>query len=172
VAPNSWSHHPVVGYDLYPTFCDIAGLTNRIPDEVEGGSLLPALRSKGAAPVKRLNPYLVFHFPNYVLGYKDTRPQSAIMMGDLKLMKLYEWDRPKLFNLKDDIGETVDLTDQLPEKAQYMHDTLNAYLKEVDAPMPTHNPDWTMTPNQWLEWNKSQKAPKNANKKASKKAAK
>ncbi|MHC4993924.1 MAG: sulfatase, partial [Planctomycetota bacterium] len=151
VAPNSWRHQPYVGYDLFPTFCNIAGIGDRVPDGVEGGSLLPTLHAKNEVAVQRPNPYLVFHFPNYVLGYKDTRPQSAIMMGDLKLMKLYEWDRPRLFNLRDDIGETTDLWDTLPEKAQYLHDTLNAYLQAVNAPMPTHNPDWTMTPNQWLE---------------------
>ena len=41
VLANSWCHTPVVGYDWFPTFCDLAGIsTNRLPRNVEGGSLV------------------------------------------------------------------------------------------------------------------------------------
>ena len=39
----------------------------------------------------------------------------------------------KLFNIKQDIGETDDLAVSMPEKAQKLHDELMRYLRSVDA---------------------------------------
>jgi arylsulfatase A len=177
VAANSWRHQAVVGYDLYSTFCEWAGIKDRVPDCVEGGSLAATLASGEEVEIKRKNSFLVFHFPNYVLGKgKDARPQSAIMIGDLKLMKIYEWDRPKLFDLSTDIGEKDDLWEKMPERARMMHSTLQEYLEQVNAPMPTLNPDVDMTVEEWSVWSKAQKkdnvAPKKAAKKAGKKSPK
>jgi hypothetical protein len=155
----------------------LAGVKDLVPDNVEGGSLVGALLSKGKASVERKNPFMVFHFPNYVLGKgKDAFPQSAIMSGDMKLMKLYDWDRPKLFDLSKDIGEQNDIWDKLPKMAEQKHLTLQEYLKAVNAPMPKYNPDWDMTVQEWDVWNKAEKSknasPKKAGKKSEKKALK
>ena len=171
VKANSWCHYPVVGYDLYPTFCQWAGIAGRVPDGVEGGSLVATLASGGRANVKRKNPFLIFHFPNYVLGGgKGARPQSAIMIGDMKLMKVYEWDRPRLFDLSKDIGERNDIWEKMPERVRRMHAMLEEYLQEVDAPMPKYNPDWDMTAEEWTAWSKTQKKENPKPKKAMKKA--
>jgi len=164
IAANSWSHHPVVGYDLYPTFCEWAGIESLVPSQVEGGSLVPTLVSEGKAKMKRQNPHLVFHFPHYVIKLggkgKDTRPQSAIIMGDMKLVKIFEWDRPKLFALNHDIGEKKDIWNKMPEKGAEMHKTLQEYLKSVDAQMPKFNKDWDMTVEEWYASNKKKKTKK------------
>lgn len=103
VAPNSWCHVPVVGYDLFPTFCAWAKLpAASLPDDIEGGSLAPLLAHGGRGELRRPREGLVFHFPHYQTG---NTPQSAIRVGDLKLLKFYEDESTKLFDLAADIGE-------------------------------------------------------------------
>jgi hypothetical protein len=44
-----------------------------------------------------------------------------------------------LYNLKDDIGEQVNLAEKMPDKARELHGRLVAWRKEINAPMPTPN---------------------------------
>ena len=32
---------PVVGHDLFPTFCELAGIADEVPEKIDGGSLVP-----------------------------------------------------------------------------------------------------------------------------------
>ncbi len=48
VKPNSWCHVPVVGYDLFPTFCEWAGISAAsLPRGIEGGSIVDLLTHDG-----------------------------------------------------------------------------------------------------------------------------
>lgn len=49
-------------------------------------------------------------------------------------------DRYILYNLKDDIGETTDVSKAYPEKAASMKKKLNAWLAETGALVPKPNP--------------------------------
>ncbi|HXF11503.1 MAG TPA: sulfatase-like hydrolase/transferase, partial [Desulfuromonadaceae bacterium] len=107
VQPNSWCHTRVVGYDWFPTFCEWAGITtNQFPKGIEGGSLVGLLANGGQGNVKRPREELVFHFPHY---QSDDGPQSAIFLGNLKLMKFYEDNHVELYDVANDLGERTDL---------------------------------------------------------------
>lgn len=137
VRPNSWSHVPVVGYDLLPTFCQWAGLSAKsLPRGIEGGSIAGLLANDGQGQVQRSRDELVFHFPHY---QSDDGPQSAILLGSLKLIKFYEDDRVVLFDLSKDIGERQDLAAQMPGEAAHLRQRLESYLAAVDAQFPTPN---------------------------------
>jgi arylsulfatase A len=43
IEPNTFCHVPVVGYDLFPTFCELAGVTEPQPDDIEEGSIAALL---------------------------------------------------------------------------------------------------------------------------------
>ena len=131
----------VAGWDLFPTFCELAGVEEPLPEGLEGGSLTP-LFSSGKGAVKRPREEVAFHYPHYGQGGEGKSPQSALYLGDFKLMKFYEAGELKLFNLKNDIGEQKDLSEELPEKTDLMHKRLNAYLKQVGAALPKPNPDY------------------------------
>jgi len=144
VAANSWCHAPVVGYDLLPTFCEWAAVpAAAIPMGVEGGSigglLAHNLADEGRGEVRRPREALVFHFPHY---QSDDGPQSAIRLGNLKLLRFYEDDRVMLFDLAKDIGERDDLAERMPAEAQRLRQQLERYLTAVDAQLPTPNPDF------------------------------
>jgi arylsulfatase A-like enzyme len=116
VAANSWCHVPIVGYDLFPTFCEWAQVpAAALPADLEGGSLAPLLAHEGRGEVHRPREELVFHFPHYQTG---NTPHSAIRVGDLKLLKFYEDDSVRLFDLAQDAGERTDLAARRPAEAE------------------------------------------------------
>ncbi|MEZ5944302.1 MAG: sulfatase [Planctomycetaceae bacterium] len=139
IPANSWCHTRIVGYDLYPTFCEWAGVpASKLPRELEGGSIVNLL-DDGQGTVKRQREEMVFHFPHYQGG---DGPHSALFLGNLKLMKFYEDGRLALFDLDEDISEQNDLSQQMPEKVKELDGLLVTYLAEVDAQMATLNPDY------------------------------
>lgn len=137
IAPNSWSHERVVGYDLYPTFCELAGVSQPLPEGIEGGSLTSLFRGN-ESPVARPREGLVFHFPHY----QGDRPHSAIFLDQWKAIHFYETKQTHLFDLKTDIGENADLSGTNPEITAELQTRLFNYLQEIDAQLPTENPDY------------------------------
>ena len=130
----------VVGWNLFPTFCELAGVKEPLPEDLEGGSPKPLFTSR-EDDVKRPREEVVFHYPHYGLGGKGKTPQSAIFIGDHKLIKFYETNELRLFNIGKDIGEQNDLSKELPEKTEIMmHRRLEKYLQQVDTAMPSPTP--------------------------------
>jgi len=142
VPANSWCHTRVVGYDFYPTFCEWAGVDPReLPKNIEGGSITVLLKNNGQGQVKRAREELVFHFPHY----QGDTPHSAILLGDLKLIKFYEDNRLLLFDLSKDLGERNDLSKSLPAETAQLKDRLEKYLAGVEAQFPTRNASYDPT---------------------------
>ena len=135
VKAGSVSRVPVVGYDFFPTFLEWAGDEGELPDGLEGGSLADLL-SGASEVVERPYPFLSFHFPHY---QGQGGPQSALIQGDLKLMRFYEDDSIKLFNVAEDPGERRDLSKSRREDAERMSKLLEEHLEEIGALMPSNN---------------------------------
>ena len=118
-----------------PTIADLAGVGDKVPSEVEGGSLQGLLANPESGRVTRRRHEAVFHFPHYD---KDSLgPVSAIIAGDFKLIRVYETDTRLLFDLSKDIGEQHDLAASLPAKVRELDAQLTEYLTAVDAGLPT-----------------------------------
>jgi len=101
--------------------------------------LLPVLTSGGVGTVKRSREEFVVHFPHY-----DKNPQgpaSSIFLGDYKMTRLYETGQLKLFDVSKDPSESNDLAKQMPAKVAELDARLTTYLKEVNAQMPSMNPN-------------------------------
>ena len=145
VGPGTFCHDPIVGQDLFPTLCELAGVIEA-PDGLEGGSFVPCLTSPDSSSVKRPREELVWHFPHY--QGKDG-PHSAIRMGDHKLMHFYETGENRLFDLIKDPGERQDLSGESPELTKNLAERLSSYLQDAGAEFPTPNPhyDPNVTPN-------------------------
>lgn len=142
IAANSWCHVPVVGYDLFPTFCRWGGVSKEsIPPNVEGGDITELLAGKSNVTVQRKFPGLVFHFPHY----QSDEPQSSILIGSLKLVHLYESNTDQLFDLSKDWSERNDLSAKLPKETAELRQQLESYLKTVNAQLPQINPAYDST---------------------------
>ncbi|MDB5327968.1 MAG: sulfatase [Phycisphaerales bacterium] len=134
------SRTPVVGYDLLPTICDLAGI-NQWPKAVEGGSFKSLLLGKVSDAVKRPEDFLVFHWPHYQLQ-KQSTPDTTIISDGWKLHYWWETKKVQLFHLDKDLAESNDMAAREPQRAAAMKATLEGYLAHIDAQLPTTNPTY------------------------------
>jgi arylsulfatase A-like enzyme len=138
IPAGSIDRTPAIGWDLLPTILDLAGYEGALPENLDGGSLRGLLEHQEGAAVERSRDGLVFHFPHYNHDRQAT-PQSAIRVGDYKLIHFYETGESKLYNLVEDIGEQYDLSDRMQEKAADLKRRLDSYLADVEAGLPVAN---------------------------------
>jgi arylsulfatase A-like enzyme len=128
VSRGAYCDVPVVGWDFYPTIIDLMDRTRSLPGDLDGTSLRPVLEQGNRGKIQRPDPALVFHFPWY-----DGEPESAIRLGNYKLVKNLDSRKLWLFDLAEDIGERNNLADRLPEKATQLHEAMQNYLAAVNA---------------------------------------
>ena len=82
----------------------------------------------------------MLHFPHYD---KDPQgPASAIILGEYKLIRVFETEERKLFNLSEDPGERDNLAEKQPAEVAELDKRLTDYLTAVNAQMPTLNPNY------------------------------
>jgi arylsulfatase A-like enzyme len=165
--PGSRSDVPVINVDLFPTFLSAAGAA--VPDGqiLDGESLLPLLKGDG----ELTRQSIFWHFPGYLdnpvirgreldvrTGFRS-RPVTVIHNGDWKLHFYHEeWQLDggrdqlaenhavELYNLKEDIGERVDLANKNIAKRDELLDELLAWHRLTGAlvphePNPKYDPD-------------------------------
>ena len=126
---------PAITPDLYPTLLEMTGV-KPLQSLVDGISLAPLLKS-GAKPDRA---EIFWHYPHYHPG--GATPYSAVRSGDFRLVHFYEDGRDELYDLANDVGETKDLASAQPALAKTLRTRLDAWLKSVDAQLPTKNPDY------------------------------
>jgi arylsulfatase A-like enzyme len=126
-------HVPVAGYDLLPTFQDLAGGKPRLSPAIDGVSLKPLWQRPTQATLARPNGGLVFHRPG--------RGVSAIRQGDYKLM--LAWDKNggiasrELYRFAPDPREAGrDIAKQEPARADRLQAVLLDYLESTNAETP------------------------------------
>lgn len=132
---NSTSNIAVMGADLFPTFLDIAGVKSGV--KTDGKSLKNILFQTKVPKIAKRPLY--FYFPAYLESYGDENsfratPFATIISGDWKLIYFFEDGHSELYNLKKDIGESVDYSKTDKKKARKMRNKLFKWMKQVDAP--------------------------------------
>lgn len=122
--------------DFFPTILDMAGVTDRETKQpIDGVSFLPMLKGEKTNYRERA---LYWHYPN---RWGNEGPgigtTSSIRKGDWKLIYYYETGKKELFNITDDIGETMNRAGQEPELIQQLSAKLGEHLRSVDAQRPS-----------------------------------
>lgn len=102
---------------------------------VDGRSVFPFLEHPGSKDVER---ELVWHYPNKWIPEDGPGINyfSAIRKGDWKLVYNQRTNGKELYNLKNDLGEKVDLSGKYPQETNALYDRLSTVLKENKAPQP------------------------------------
>jgi arylsulfatase A-like enzyme len=146
IRSGSVSTAPVITMDLFPTIVELAGLpAGTARTALDGVSLAPHLR--GGPPPARHE--LFWHYPHhqhYQLG--GAMPYAAIRSGDFKLIEFFHDLRDfkvELYNLREDLGEKLDLAAAQPQRAAELRARLHAWQREVGAQMPSPNPRYDST---------------------------
>lgn len=122
----------IISTDIFPTIMEVTGL-GRVP-ELEGISLWAHLTD--GEPIERETLY--WHYPHY----HKTSPGAVIRDGDYKLIRYFEDETTELYNLKTDISEKNDLSEEMPGKSAELLTKLNTWMEEQGVKMPTSNPDY------------------------------
>lgn len=150
VRAGAVSDAPFVGTDLLPTLCRAAGVPPRAGVPLDGRDVLALWTGAASADADRA---LVFHFPYYHpegaafakalprIGTDDfavsqTRPQSAIRVGDWKLLHFHEDGHDELYDLAADPGESRDLAALEPARARDLRARLERELRAAGARWP------------------------------------
>jgi len=130
IEAGSFETTPVVGWDLYATFADLAGGKRDFGDAIDSVSFAPLLF--GDAPDGALeNRSLVFHAP-----FHPKYKMSALRRGDSKFVRFWDRGERALYDLERDIGEHRDLADAMPERARRLENAMMDYLRTVGARLP------------------------------------
>lgn len=132
---GSVSDAVVTSPDFHPTLLELAGISALSQQPPDGVSLMKSLRGE-----KQSRGPVFWHYPHY--GNQGGAPYGAVRSGDWKLIEWYEDMRVELYDLKNDIGEQHDLTREEPAKAAELKLLLNDWRKQVNALMPTPNPNF------------------------------
>jgi len=142
---------PVTGTDFYPTLLELAGLRLRPGEHKDGLSLVPLLRNGQISERS-----LIWHYPHY--GNQGGEPSSIIRRKQWKLIHYYEDGREELYNLKEDLEETTDVSAEYPVIVRELHDELFGFLEQMDAKYPVADPEYDPVKEAaHLEWVRTEK---------------
>lgn len=138
------SNEVVMGFDFYPTLVELAGGKPK-KYKTDGESLVPVFFEKGELDREAV----YWHFPAYLQSYKGIKnaddlvrgwravPSSAMRKGDWKLIEDFEDGSLQLYNLKEDISESNNLAETMPEKRNELHKDMKRWRTQTKAPVPT-----------------------------------
>jgi arylsulfatase A-like enzyme len=140
---------PIIGVDLYPTFCALTGAELPQDQPLDGVNLVPLLKGSGSTKTDLAERPLFWHFPAYLQSYGGSyhleqrdplfrsRPCSIVRKGPWKLHEYFEDGALELYHLGNDIGESNNLAQSNPDKATELHTILKSWRKEIKAPVPS-----------------------------------
>ncbi len=135
-ARGSRCAEPVTSTDFYPTLLEAAGAAPDPAQHVDGVSLVPLLSGQ-----QSLNRDAIFwHYPHY--SNCGGRPGCSVRMADHKLIEFFEDGHLELYNLREDIGEENDLSQEMPALRNDMMNRLEAWKGQVCARIPRPNTEW------------------------------
>jgi arylsulfatase A-like enzyme len=127
---------PATHVDLLPTVLEIAGAEAPHDYPLDGESLVPLFRNPRAAWQREA---VYQHFPGYLGGSAGkwrTTPASAIITRSWKLIEFFEDGHCELYDLENDVGESNNLFDAMPERGQALRAQLHAWREAIGAPLP------------------------------------
>jgi arylsulfatase A-like enzyme len=137
IPPGTSCDQPITSVDLYPTLLEVAGAKPPADYILDGISYLSLLTSVAKSRLDREAIY--WHFPGYLgagKGQWRTLPVGVVRAGDFKLMEFFEDGRLELYNLREDLGEKVNLADRMPDKVKDLQAGLRAWRTTVGAQLP------------------------------------
>ena len=125
IKPGQVNDEIISAMDLFPTFAHIVGAEIPQDRKIDGKDILPVLQDGAKSP-------------HEALFYHRGKHLCAVRSGDWKLMVVDFVDRKRvdgvytLYNLKDDIGERVDVKDQHPEVVERLKAYAKAFRDSVE----------------------------------------
>jgi arylsulfatase A-like enzyme len=136
--PGGVIQQPVIGNDLYPTCLTAAGLPLLPNQHVDGLDLSQLVQGQPASLEREA---IFWHFPHYN-EHPSSVPSSVIRKGAWKLIETFDPAGYELYNLAEDLGETINLAETQPAKLSELREELDAWRSEVKAELMQPNPNY------------------------------
>ncbi len=126
--------------DFYPTILEALKLVPKQDQHFDGISILPAFK---AQPLMR--DAIFTYFPHDPPVPDWVPPSVVVHQNEWKLIRIFFGGengdhRWKLFNLRDDIGEKIDLAANEPDRVKAMDLLIEHFLADTNAVQPVRNP--------------------------------
>ncbi len=135
--PAGSTSDAVVGpIDMYPTILDALDVPQPQRQTIDGESFLSVLKQTG--DLER-QAYFTW-FPHLI-------PAVSVRAGEWKLIRRFQphSDYPdvrELYRLSDDIGETNNLAEAMPDKAAELDGMIDRFVQQTGALYPAANPNY------------------------------
>jgi arylsulfatase A-like enzyme len=123
----SVSNRVALTMDLFPTFCEAAGVP--VAHKIEGVSLLPALRGENQPPVER-DLFWMRREGGLMYNGQD---YYAVRRGDWKLVHNRPFEPLQLYNLAADPREERDVSKEQPQIYEALSAALRAQIQRAGA---------------------------------------
>ena len=117
IKAGSESDALLAGFDLFPTFTDIAGISGDNPENLDGTSAKDLIL--GGKP---------FPDRDIFFGY-EPKLGTAMRRGDWKM--IVKGDDVQLYNLKEDLGETTNVAAENSQITESMRQAIEGFRKNV-----------------------------------------
>jgi len=131
------SQVPIISMDYYPTLAKMAGIkvSDSITENWDGRDISNAIEGKTSLS----DGVLFWHYPHY--HTEGAKPYSAVLKDNWKLIRFFETETYELYNLEDDISESINRLEDREDIYAELKAELFAWYKEVGAQMPSPNPN-------------------------------
>lgn len=127
---------PVISNDLYPTCLTGAEIPLKPQQHQDAVDLTPLLSQKD----ELTRSSLFWHFPHYN-SHPSSYPSSVIRKGEWKLIESFDPASVELYHLSEDLGETKNVAESLPEQRDALLAELEAWRISVGAERMRPNPN-------------------------------
>ena len=139
---GSTSEVQIQANDLYPTLLKMSGIEQKIEHAIDGVDFTQALRGE----TMEREP-LFTYVPSYGNTPQWLPPSMAVHQGDWKLIRTFHHGEDgaheyRLYNLKDDIGESNNLAADHPDRVTKMDQLIKDYIAEAEVVEPVANPSF------------------------------
>lgn len=135
IQPGTVSDVPTISEDIYATIVDIAGKETTPGESLDGRSLVNDFSDK---EVESEEVDLHWYYPHY--SPQGSNPGAAIVSNGYKLIEFYDPEKVELYNLKEDPGETHNLSNEMSSKILELQGKLRKWLHDANPIMHTYNP--------------------------------
>jgi arylsulfatase A len=105
--------------DILPTFAKLAGTELKTRGPIDGKDISAVMHGSDDSP------------RNEMLYYSARGDLKGLRQGDWKILLLEKDNKPHLFNLAEDISESKNLKDKMPEKYTALHKRMLELDKEI-----------------------------------------
>ncbi len=110
IAPDSTSDHVWYFPDVMPTLAELTEVSQHVPDDIDGISVLPSLLGEDVVGRPQKNHDYLY----WELGNRN-QLRRGLRMGDWKAVQMNPRQPIELYNLANDVGETTDVSADHPE---------------------------------------------------------